>query len=113
MNTQMTENIFDSSSEPSGLEDQSAIQLQNEVSLQPASLLADQQLLQLHTQASQTANSHLKSKKSSRLSADAFDSGDGSSHLDQDYDSDVAAMQQSAGATQQQQSDDADQANVP
>ena len=65
----MTDSIFDATSDSTSLN--------------------DQQLVQLETGA-------IQSSKSKKLSADAFDSGDGSSHLDQDYDSDVAAMQKPA-----------------
>lgn len=60
------------------------LQLQNNVNMKPRSQIDDQQLLQLNTNSNNRGRLRTFPSKKGALSADTFDTGDGSTHKDDD-----------------------------
>ena len=71
-------------------QDEVNLQIQNELNIGPLSKNVQKKKLAHRSNAVQRTSKLASSK---RLSADSFDKGDGSTHIDKDFDYDVAQMQ--------------------
>jgi hypothetical protein len=70
-------------------EQQSVLQLQNDLRMKPRSQMDEQELVQLHSNTKGRNRKH-RANNAKALSADTFDEGDGSTHNDNDVDFDLA-----------------------